>query len=94
MINPSHFTKVLFPNGHAMVENMVSSPYKGFWSTMADGTFSILGANSFTSLPGLPRPSQKGKRLSQYDIGVAFSRTMYSPFVLNNNLWAILYFLV
>ena len=57
-----------------------------------DGIFYILAADSFTFLPGLPRPSQNGKRWSQYEIGVTFSRTLYVPFVLNTNFWAITYF--
>ena len=59
-----------------------------------DGIFYILAADSFTFLPGLPRPSQKGKFWSQYELGVAFYRTLYGPFVLNNNLWAIWYFMI
>ena len=39
---------------------------------MVDGIFSILAADYFTFLPGLPRTSQKGKLWSQYKISVDF----------------------
>ena len=73
-----------------MVENLVSAPYICLWSNMLDGIFSILAAGSFTFLPGLPRISQKGKRWSQYELGVSFSRTLHGPFVLNDNFTCFL----
>ena len=48
----------------------------------------------FTFLLGLPRPSQKCEHWSQYELGVALSRNLYGPFVLNNNFSAILNFLL
>ena len=77
-----------------MVENMVFPPSKCLWSTMVDGIFSILAADSLTFLQGLPRNPQKGKRWSQYELGVAFSRNLYGNFVLDTNIWAILSFLI
>ena len=77
----------LFRSLQEMVENLVPSPYTLLWSTMEDGIFSLLDADHFTFLPGLPRPSQKGKHWSQYELGVVFSRTLYGIFFLNNNLW-------
>ena len=61
---------------------------------MMYGIFYILSAGSFTFLPSLPRPSQKVKLWSQYELSVAFYRTLYDPFVLNNNFWDIPYFLL
>ena len=80
MITPSHFSKVLFANGPAIVENMVSDPYICLWITTADGIFYILAADSFTFLLSLPIPSQKGKRLRQYEIGVSFYMNLYVHF--------------
>ena len=53
-----------------------------------------MAADFFTFLPGLPRPSQKGKFWRQYELGVYFSRTLCGPFVFNANFWDIPYFLV
>ena len=72
-----------------MAANMVSAPSICLLSTMADGIFSILSAGSFTFLLCLASPSQKGKHCNQYEISVAFSRTLYGPFVLNTSSWAI-----
>ena len=77
-----------------MVENMVSEPSTCLWSTMMDGIFSILDADYFNFLPGVPRLSQKGKRWRKYELGVALYRNIYGSFVLNNNLWAIPSFLI
>ena len=77
-----------------MVENLVAALSIYLWSTMVDGRFSILDAVSFTFLSGLPRPSQKGERRIQYELGVAVYRTIYDHFVLNNNLWAIPSFMI
>ena len=55
---------------------------------------SILDDDSFTFLLDLPMTSQKGKHWSRYDLGVAFSRTLYGNFVLNANFWSILSFLL
>ena len=56
--------------------------------------FSILAAESFNFLPGLPRPSQKGKHWIQYELDVAFYRTLYDTSALNTNFWAIPHFLL
>ena len=76
MITPSHFTRGLFTYVPNMVENMVSDLSEFLWSNMLDGIFSTLKADYFNYLPGLPRPSQKGKRCKQYELGVALSRTL------------------
>ena len=88
------FQNVFLINGPSMVANLASAPSLWLWSTTVDDIFSVLASDSFTFLPGLPRPSQKFQCWSQYEIGVSFYRTMYDPFVLNNILWAIPYFLL
>ena len=40
------------------------------------------------------RPSHKGKQWNQYDLGVAFHRTMYGLFVLNKYFWDMPSFLL
>ena len=45
-------------------------------------------------IPDLPRPLKKGKLWSQYELGVAFSSTLYGPFVFHNNFWDIASFLI
>ena len=77
-----------------MVENLVYAQSTCLWITTVDGIFSILAADYFTVLPGLPRQSQKIKRWSKYEIGVAFYRNLYGPFVLNTNFWDIPSFLL
>ena len=61
---------------------------------MVDGIFSILAADSFNVILYLPRSSQKGKRCNQYEIDIAFSRTIYGPFVLDTSFWYIPSFLI
>ena len=43
---------------------------------MVGGIFSILVSDYFNFIPGLPNPSQKGKRWIQHDLGVAFYNTI------------------
>ena len=73
---------------------MVSTSSTCLCIYMDNGIFSILDANSSTFLPRLSRPSQKGKRWSQYKIGVALSTNLYGPIVFNTNFWEIPYFLL
>ena len=88
------FPKAFFANGPEMVVNLVSSPSTCFFSCIVDGILYNLSAHSFTFLLGLPWPSQKVKRCNQYEIGVAFSRTMKGPFIFNNKFWPAPYFLL
>ena len=61
---------------------------------MVDDIFSILDPDFFAFILGLPRTSQKGKTRSQYKTGVALSRIMQCPFVLNTNFWDTPYFIM
>ena len=85
LINPSHFPKWLFANGPARLKKLVYAPSTYLWGTMVDGIFYILADDLFTFLLGLPRPSQKRKSRSQYEIVVSFYRNMYGPFILNTS---------
>ena len=64
----SHYQALYLTKNHILV-------HMHTWC-LPDGIFSILDADSFTFLPDLYRPSQKGNICDQYDLGVAFYRTL------------------
>ena len=84
----------IFTNGTNMVANLLSAPYTCFCRTMLDGMFFILATDYFTFIPVLSRTSQKGKCQIQYELGVAFYRTLLGPFILNTSFRYILSFLL
>ena len=67
---------------------MILSWWQCLWITMVYGIFYTLDSDSFTVIAAPPIPSQKGKIQSHYELGVAFSRTLWVTFVLNTNFWA------